>query len=248
MVKPSSYLHLNIASICNFAIECMHYNLSYFLPFLFSRQSSSCSWAKGLLSCRWEEPTITSGCCREELSWWGEVKTHYLKGLCFVIQGTYNFVVRLGKQSSKCRLSEGLCVWALPCLRNWRNCTLHLVFNGLVFARALIILREHNFETSVSNSDIGKTKVQVQVLVILDQINDSQKDGIEGIINNFFSKKASSCNGDWVAVDHAEALLENWILTLRWNNLFFAWIVNKVALQARINNEARSHVVYVLAV
>jgi hypothetical protein len=93
-------------------------------------------------------------------------------------------------------------------------------------------LGEHNLETSIVNSDVGKAEVQVQVLVVLDQINDSQEDCLQSIVDHFLTKEASSCNGNWVAVDHAETLLENGILALCRHDLLFSWVVNKMALQA----------------
>ena len=109
-------------------------------------------------------------------------------------------------------------------------------------------MREDDLEAAVDNSNAGKAEVQVKVLVILDQINDCEEDSLQRVIDNFFTEEACCCNGHGVAVDHAEALLENGILTLRGDYLLLPWVVDEVALETRVHHEARSHVVHVLAV
>jgi len=118
-------------------------------------------------------------------------------------------MVWFGEQGTEGRLGEGLCVRALPCLRNWCDCTLHLVLNGLVSASASVILRESNLESTVDNGNASETEIEVQVLIILNQISYSQEDSVEGICNDLLAKKASGSNRYRVAIDHTETLLEN---------------------------------------
>ena len=111
---------------------------------------------------------------------------------------------------------------------NWCNRPLHLVLNSLVLAGALVIVGENDLEASVRNSNGGKPEVEHEVPVVLDQINDCQEDCVQGIVNNFLTEQAGRSNGDWVAVNHAESLLENGVLTLRGQNLLLSWVVNKM--------------------
>jgi len=86
------------------------------------------------------------------------------------------------------------------------------MFDCFVLACALVIVRESDFEAAVNNSYTSESEVQAKITVILYQISNSQKDGVESVSDDFFSQKASSCNRYWVTIDHPKALLENGVL------------------------------------
>jgi len=86
------------------------------------------------------------------------------------------------------------------------------MFDCFVLACALVIVRESDLKATVNNSYTSESEVQAKVTVILYQISNSQKDGVESVSDDFFSQKASSGNRYWVAIDHPKALLENGVL------------------------------------
>ena len=104
----------------------------------------------------------------------------------------------------------------------------------------LEVLCELHSETTVDDLDSGEAKVKADVFVVLNQVNNSQEYRVQSIVDNFSPKKACSCDGNWIAVDHAEALLEDWVLALSRQDFLLALVMNKMLLEAWVNNEAGS--------
>lgn len=118
----------------------------------------------------------------------------------------------------------------------------------LIFTADFVVLSKGHFQSLVGNRDTAKAEVQAEVTVVLDQIDDSEEDSVESIINNLFSEQARSSNGHRIAINHAVALLINGVLTLGRQDFFLTSVVDKVCGKELISNEARAHVVDMLAV
>lgn len=67
-------------------------------------------------------------------------------------------------------------------------------------------------------------------------------------MDDIFAHEAALSDGYRVAVDHAEALLEDGVLTLCGSDLFLSKVTGQVHLQLLVNNEARSAVMNVFSV
>jgi hypothetical protein len=76
-----------------------------------------------------------------------------------------------------------------------------------------------------------------KILVVLDQVNDGLEYCVQSVCYYVLSKKTSSCDGNWVAVDHPETFLEDRVLGLSWGDLFLAMVPVQVFLELRINHE-----------
>jgi len=66
---------------------------------------------------------------------------------------------------------------------------------------------KEGLKAAVVKLDVSKAKLKADVVVKLNEVNNSQEDGAQGVLNDVFAHLAGSCDGHWVRVDHAEALL-----------------------------------------
>ncbi len=106
---------------------------------------------------------------------------------------------------------------------------------------------EDGFETSSNNLNIAESELKTDVLPELHQVGDSQKYGVHCIFNDVLSEEAGRSNGHWVAVNHLESLLEDWMLADWRSNLFLPKETSQVLLQEWVNYKTRSHFMHVFA-
>jgi hypothetical protein len=106
----------------------------------------------------------------------------------------------------------------------------------------------YDLEVSVDDSDVTEAKGQVDVPSVFHQIDDSEEDGVQSVLDDILAHKAPLGDGNWVAVDHSEAFLVNGVLTLSGGNFFFVQELGQVNLEQLVNHEAGPAVVHVLSV
>ena len=103
----------------------------------------------------------------------------------------------------------------------------HLIFKRGVSHGSIEVLKEDGVEISVGESYVTETKSDVEVLVVLDEVVNSEEQSVESVLHNINTKHGSSSDWHWVGVDASESLLEDRVLALSWGDLLLAWVTNK---------------------
>jgi hypothetical protein len=89
---------------------------------------------------------------------------------------------------------------------------------------------ERDLHVSVYETDVRKSKLQAQVMVVLDHVLDRQEDRAQGVFDDVLAHLAGGGDGHRVGVDHAEALLEDRPLGLGRRDLLLAVIPDSKSL------------------
>jgi hypothetical protein len=103
------------------------------------------------------------------------------------------------------------------------------------------VCKDH-IQVFVEYSHIAEAKCEVDVLAKLNQINDGQEYSVEAVGDDVLTEEAGRSNGHGVAVDHAEALLEDGVLTLGRQDLLLVVVPLEVGQEVGISNETGSKV------
>lgn len=127
-------------------------------------------------------------------------------------------------ESTQSWIGKCLGVGGFPESWNWSGTSLHSVLKGLILSTLDEALREHSLKGSVYYWHTGKAKLKYDVTIVLNKVLDSQENSIESILYYILSEKASSCNWNWIAINHSESLLEDRVLRFSRGNLFLSVI------------------------
>lgn len=87
-------------------------------------------------------------------------------------------------------------------------------------------LLKNDFQAFIDNRESRESESKLDIFSVLCQINQCIEDCLDSISNNTLFKKTGCCYGDWVAVDHIEAFLEDRVLRFRRRDLLFAMVVH----------------------
>lgn len=131
-------------------------------------------------------------------------------------------MVGLLDQAAKSGRRKGLLVVRFPGGRNRCGAALHRILEVSVFDNFNEVRVPDSFEVAPDNANIAETESQIDVLSKLHQVNNSQEDRVQGILNNVLAHEAALGDRNGIAVDHSEAFLENGVLALRWRDLLFS--------------------------
>jgi len=113
------------------------------------------------------------------------------------------------------------------------------VFEVLVLDFRNKVGGEGNLAGLVNETDVAETELQHDVVVVLQHVFDSEEDGLKHAFNDFLAHLAGVSDGNGVAVDGAEALLEDGALGLGGGDLLLTVVPNGQSLQVTVDNEAR---------
>ena len=118
-------------------------------------------------------------------------------------------VVRFLDQASQSRAGPGVTIFSRPSGRNGRSLSGQLRFESCGSDGFGEVVQESGLEVSVRESNVTKAECEIYVLVLLNQILDSEEEGLQGIFDHVTSEGGSGCDRHGVGVDASESLLEN---------------------------------------
>ena len=118
-------------------------------------------------------------------------------------------MVGLLNKSSQSAAGECFGVGGLPESGDRSSASLHGGLEALVLDALDEVVREERLQRAVDHGHARKAKLKHDVFVVLDEVLNCEEDSVEGVVDYVLSEEAGCCNGHWVAVDHAEALLED---------------------------------------
>lgn len=165
------------------------------------------------------------------------VHAHPFEGLSLLVKGLVHILVWLLDHCAQGAVEELLLSVGSPGLSNWRVRSTHGHLVVLVFKLTAQVVSEVDFQVFVHESNVGKTELEVQVMVILDQVFNGQENGAESVLNDILTHLASGSNRNWVGVDHSETLLVDGVLGLWVDNLLLAVVTNCKGLQISIDDK-----------
>lgn len=143
---------------------------------------------------------------------------------------------------------EHLLSVGFPKSGDWRVHSLHLVLKLFVSYLLGQVIGEVHSQIAVSHSDIAESELKVDVSVVdHDKVFESLPDCVESVSHNIDSHLASLGDWNWVGVDGAEPFLVDRVLAASWSNLLLVVVADQVLAESRVNDEARSALVDVLA-
>ena len=155
-------------------------------------------------------------------------------------ESSVHLVVRFLNQGAEGALEElRLCVGP-PGLSNSAVAAAHRGLEVLALDLGGEVGSERDLHVFVYETDVRKSELQAQVVVVLEHILDRQEDRAQGVLDDVLAHLAGSGDGHWVGVDHAEALLEDRPLGLGGRDLLLAVVPDSECLQVFVNDEAGS--------
>ncbi len=174
-----------------------------------------------------------------------EVQTHDLKGKSLLIKLVSLLKFGLMDHLTQRALLPFLIVPLLPMLL----CLLQWFFEVFLIFGVVELIGEVSWvgisQVSVHYLDVARANHHLQVLSQLCKINNGPwKCGQNGF-SDIFIERAWCSNRNWVAEDHIEALLVDWMLTLGFDDFFLSGVSQQNILQFFIRNKARANRVVV---
>ena len=158
-------------------------------------------------------------------------------------------VVRLLDHTSEGRIHPLLAVRRGPSGGDWRLLPNHLLLELWVANGFRQLWEEHGVQFPMGESDVGKSKSQVNVLIQLDQIADGQPQSVQGILDDVSTEASSGGDGHWIGINASVALLINGVLGDGGTNLLFGPVLvsNEVVFNGIVADEDWLQVVHVLS-